>query len=62
MTRALSTVPNTLGRFGPYGGRYVPETLMPALEQLELALGPEEAKNDEERKHQMISKHRAQMM
>ncbi|HEU5359503.1 MAG TPA: tryptophan synthase subunit beta [Gemmatimonadales bacterium] len=22
------------GRFGPYGGRYVPETLMPALEQL----------------------------
>ena len=37
MTRALSTVPNTLGRFGPYGGRYVPETLVPALEQLELA-------------------------
>jgi len=25
------------GRFGPYGGRYVPETLMPALEQLEEA-------------------------
>ena len=23
------------GRFGPYGGRYVPETLMAALEQLE---------------------------
>ncbi len=23
------------GRFGPYGGRYVPETLMPALEELE---------------------------
>src|SRR5690606_4931357 len=22
------------GRFGPFGGRYVPETLMPALEQL----------------------------
>ena len=22
------------GRFGPYGGRYVPETLVPALEQL----------------------------
>jgi tryptophan synthase beta chain len=25
------------GRFGPYGGRYVPETLMPALEELERA-------------------------
>ncbi|HEX4215901.1 MAG TPA: tryptophan synthase subunit beta [Candidatus Dormibacteraeota bacterium] len=25
------------GRFGPYGGRYVPETLMPALEELEAA-------------------------
>jgi len=24
-------------RFGPYGGRYVPETLMPALEELEAA-------------------------
>ena len=22
-------------RFGPYGGRYVPETLMPALDELE---------------------------
>jgi tryptophan synthase beta chain len=25
------------GRFGPYGGRYVPETLVPALEELEEA-------------------------
>ena len=25
------------GRFGPYGGRYVPETLIPALEELERA-------------------------
>src|SRR5256884_525401 len=25
----------TAGRFGPYGGRYVPETLMAALEELE---------------------------
>ena len=24
-------------RFGPYGGQYVPETLMPALEELEAA-------------------------
>ncbi len=28
-----------LGRFGPYGGRYVPETLIPALEELEAAYG-----------------------
>ncbi len=27
----------TPGRFGPYGGRYVPETLVAALEELELA-------------------------
>src|SRR5256884_345382 len=26
---------HTAGRFGPYGGRYVPETLMAALEELE---------------------------
>jgi tryptophan synthase beta chain len=31
---ALSSVPDTLGRFGIYGGRYVPETLMFALTQL----------------------------
>ena len=24
-------------RFGPYGGRYVPETLIPALDELEAA-------------------------
>ena len=28
---------NIPGRFGPYGGRYVPETLMAALEGLEQA-------------------------
>ena len=27
--------PDTRGRFGPFGGRYVPETLIPALERLE---------------------------
>jgi len=27
-------VPDAAGRFGPYGGRYVPETLMPALDEL----------------------------
>ncbi len=31
----MGSVPNKQGRFGPYGGRYVPETLMPALLELE---------------------------
>ena len=34
----------TKGRFGRFGGRFVPETLMPALEELEIAY--EDAKND----------------
>ncbi len=31
----ISTVPDARGRFGPYGGQFVPETLMPALAELE---------------------------
>ena len=31
---ATTNVPDDQGRFGPYGGRYVPETLMHALQQL----------------------------
>ena len=27
--------PDAQGRFGPFGGRYVPDTLIPALERLE---------------------------
>jgi tryptophan synthase beta chain len=34
---ARSRLPDALGHFGPYGGRYVPETLMAALEALEAA-------------------------
>lgn len=33
----VSQVPDTLGRFGRFGGRYVPETLSAALDQLERA-------------------------
>ncbi|RKD25714.1 tryptophan synthase subunit beta [Ammoniphilus oxalaticus] len=33
----MATVPNEIGRFGEYGGKYVPETLMNALEELEQA-------------------------
>ncbi|WP_417158823.1 tryptophan synthase subunit beta [Spirulina subsalsa] len=32
-----STQPDQLGRFGRFGGKYVPETLMPALTELETA-------------------------
>ncbi|WP_028490677.1 tryptophan synthase subunit beta [Thermus islandicus] len=39
-------LPDQRGRFGPYGGRYVPETLIPALEELEAAYL--EAKRDPE--------------
>lgn len=31
----MPTKPDARGRFGDYGGRYVPETLMPALEELD---------------------------
>jgi tryptophan synthase beta chain len=41
--KPVSAAP-TPGRFGIYGGRYVPETLMAALEELELAY--EKAKRD----------------
>ncbi len=34
---AVSMVPDALGRFGRFGGRYVPETLSAALDQLEEA-------------------------
>jgi tryptophan synthase beta chain len=30
----LDTLPDTRGKFGPYGGRFVPETLMPALDDV----------------------------
>ncbi|MCZ6542549.1 MAG: tryptophan synthase subunit beta, partial [Planctomycetota bacterium] len=30
----LTTLPDAAGRFGPFGGRYVPETLIAALDQL----------------------------
>jgi tryptophan synthase beta chain len=33
--RGMSLRPDARGRFGAYGGRFVPETLVPALEELE---------------------------
>jgi tryptophan synthase beta chain len=37
MKNKLKKVPDSHGHFGPYGGRFVPETLMPALIELENA-------------------------
>ena len=39
---ASATKPLT-GRFGPYGGRYVPETLVAALDELEHAYAEAQA-------------------
>jgi tryptophan synthase beta chain len=44
MSDVSANVPDERGRFGPYGGRFVPETLIPALEELLRAY--EEARND----------------
>ncbi|HET6923392.1 MAG TPA: tryptophan synthase subunit beta [Anaeromyxobacteraceae bacterium] len=33
----MSPLPDERGHFGPYGGRFVPETLVPALDELEAA-------------------------
>src|SRR3954463_5037186 len=41
---SLASVPDALGHFGPYGGTYVPETLIAALRQLEAEYA--KAKND----------------
>ncbi len=44
MSSAPQSMPDAQGRFGPYGGRYVPETLVAPLEELERAYS--EARND----------------
>jgi tryptophan synthase beta chain len=35
----MQNIPNERGRFGAFGGRYVPETLIPALEELSRVYG-----------------------
>ncbi len=41
----LETVPDQTGRFGIYGGRYIPEVLVPAVEELTAAF--EDARQDQ---------------
>jgi tryptophan synthase beta chain len=45
MAASTKTFPDEGGRFGPYGGRYVPETLVAPLEELQRAY--EQAKADQ---------------
>ncbi len=35
MTKEHPILPDSNGKYGVYGGRYVPETLKPALEELD---------------------------
>ena len=42
--RQVGEVPDARGRYGQFGGKYAPETLMPALDELEAAY--EEARRD----------------
>jgi tryptophan synthase beta chain len=43
MSSVAQAVPDSRGRYGPYGGRYVPETLMAPLEELEQAYAAAQA-------------------
>jgi tryptophan synthase beta chain len=43
---AATARPRVAGRFGPYGGRYVPETLVAALDELEQAYAEAQADPD----------------
>src|ERR1043166_7487098 len=46
MNHTIQTLPDTQGHFGKYGGRFVPETLISALQDLEKTYS--DAKDDEE--------------
>src|SRR2546422_2397780 len=52
----MTPLPNARGRFGAFGGRYVPETLIPALD--ELAREYEKARRDPRFKVELDSYHR----
>jgi tryptophan synthase beta chain len=46
MPPRLADLPDRAGRFGPYGGRYVPETLIAALDQLDREYAAARADDD----------------
>jgi tryptophan synthase beta chain len=49
----MTTIPDKRGRFGAFGGRYVPETLMPALLELEQAYA--DARKDRKFRAELMS-------
>ena len=51
--RSHDALPDSFGHFGPYGGRYVPETLMAALESL--ADGYDAARKDTAFQEELVS-------
>ncbi len=51
--QATQPIPNERGYFGPYGGKFVPETLMPALKELEQAY--EDTRRDPVFQHELES-------
>ena len=51
MSAPATAWPDARGRFGPYGGRYVPETLVAPLEELELAYAA--ARADQAFRHEL---------
>jgi tryptophan synthase beta chain len=57
MPATLPPVPDLHGRFGPYGGRFVPETLMHALEQLTRAYASAQEDPEFERQLQYYLRH-----
>ena len=52
--------PDESGRFGDYGGRYIPETLMPAVYQLEEAYN--NSKKDEQFQREFSSSLRPELI
>src|SRR5437867_7531604 len=47
----MTAIPDKRGRFGPFGGRYVPETLIPALDELTAVY--QKARRDPKFRHEL---------
>ncbi|MDO8567302.1 MAG: hypothetical protein Q7R57_01145 [Dehalococcoidales bacterium] len=52
----MTGVPDKRGYFGEYGGRFVPETLMPALDELESAYAKAAADPEFQQEFQQLCK------
>jgi len=50
-------LPDSRGYFGAYGGRFVPEVLIPALDELEAAFGKASSDQSFQNKFESLSKH-----